>query len=107
VARHLTENGSGKKGHVHSHGSYQDFDDDNNNNNNNNSLVILDVNDIKEKRCLQAKSLKLVNSLGWIIIIGDGIHNFTDGLAIGASFNQSLTMGLSTTLAIIFHEIPR
>jgi zinc transporter ZupT len=101
VARHLTENGSGKKGHGHSHGSYQDFDDANNSN----SLVILDVSDTKERGCLH--SLKLVNSLGWIIIISDGIHNFTDGLAIGASFNQSLTMGLSTTLAIIFHEIPR
>jgi zinc transporter ZupT len=68
-------------------------------------IVILDVSDTKERGCLH--SLKLVNSLGWIIIISDGIHNFTDGLAIGASFNQSLTMGLSTTLAIIFHEIPR
>ena len=34
------------------------------------------------------------------------IHNTCDGLAIGASFAQSMTMGLSTTMAIIFHEIP-
>jgi len=101
LARQLTGKG-GEGGHGHSHGSYQDFDDDNNNTN---SLVILDIKDKNQGGCLQ--SLKYVNNLGWIIIIGDGIHNFTDGLAIGASFNQSLTMGFSTTLAIIFHEIPR
>jgi len=48
-----------------------------------------------------------VDSLGWIIILGDAIHNLTDGLAVGASFSQSLTMGLSTSIAVVFHEIPR
>ena len=32
---------------------------------------------------------------------------FTDGLAIGASFNVSISFGVVTTLAIIFHEIPQ
>ena len=40
-------------------------------------------------------------------IMGDTIHNFTDGLAIGASFaGGGRGLGVSTTLAILFHEIP-
>ena len=42
----------------------------------------------------------------WMVIIGDCVHNFADGLAIGATFTQSLTEGLSTALAVLCHEIP-
>jgi zinc and cadmium transporter len=40
-------------------------------------------------------------------LIGDGLHNFTDGLLIAASYCCHPTLGISTTLAIIFHEIPQ
>eukprot|EP00941_MAST-03F_sp_MAST-3F-sp1_P006380 g6380.t1 len=39
-------------------------------------------------------------------MIGDTVHNFTDGLAIGASFAQSTRLGCVTTLAVLLHEIP-
>ena len=71
--------------------------------NNENDLLKLEKN--KDKGCI--KSLKYVDSLGWIIILGDAIHNLTDGLAVGASFSESLIMGLSTSIAVVFHEIPR
>ena len=47
-----------------------------------------------------------ISSVAWIIILGDGIHNFADGVAIGASFTSSIGMGVSTSLAILFHELP-
>ncbi|XP_060078375.1 zinc transporter ZIP4-like [Ylistrum balloti] len=42
-----------------------------------------------------------------MIVIGDAIHNFTDGLAVAASFNSSIVEGISTSLAIICHELPQ
>ena len=41
------------------------------------------------------------------IIIGDGFHNFTDGLLIAAAFLADPLVGWSTTLAIIAHEVPQ
>ena len=42
-----------------------------------------------------------------LIIIGDTIHNFIDGLAIGAAFLVNPATGIITTLAIAAHEIPQ
>lgn len=43
----------------------------------------------------------------WLVIIGDGIHNFIDGIAIAATFVASPAIGWATTLAIAAHEIPQ
>ncbi|XP_060072170.1 zinc transporter ZIP4-like [Ylistrum balloti] len=45
-------------------------------------------------------------SLKWMVLIGEAVHNFADGMAIGASFADSLTEGLSTSLAVFCHELP-
>jgi zinc and cadmium transporter len=42
----------------------------------------------------------------FMILFGDGVHNFIDGLAIGASFLISVPVGIATSLAVILHEIP-
>ena len=40
-------------------------------------------------------------------LIGDGIHNFIDGLIIAISYLISIPVGIATSLAVIFHEIPQ
>ncbi|KAM4689752.1 zinc transporter ZIP6 [Discoglossus pictus] len=47
-----------------------------------------------------------VATLAWMVIMGDGLHNFSDGLAIGASFTEGLSSGLSTSVAVFCHELP-
>jgi zinc and cadmium transporter len=43
----------------------------------------------------------------YISLIGDGLHNLIDGMVIAGSFLVSLPLGITTTLAVIFHEIPQ
>ena len=40
-------------------------------------------------------------------LIGDSVHNYIDGALIAASFQISTFVGLTTTLAVILHEIPQ
>ena len=44
---------------------------------------------------------------GWMILIGDGMHNFTDGILIAAAFLANPQLGIVTGVAIIAHEIPQ
>ena len=41
-----------------------------------------------------------------ISLVGDFIHNLTDGMAIGAGFNKNIKVGVNLSLSIFFHEIP-
>lgn len=43
----------------------------------------------------------------WMNLIGDGIHNFIDGVIIAGSYLVSTPLGITTTLAVIFHEGPQ
>jgi zinc and cadmium transporter len=45
-------------------------------------------------------------AVGYLSLVGDGIHNFIDGVIIGTSFLISVPLGVSVTLAVIAHEIP-
>ncbi|MCX7779073.1 MAG: ZIP family metal transporter [Patescibacteria group bacterium] len=45
--------------------------------------------------------------LTYLNIIGDAVHNFIDGSIMAGAYLISFPLGLSTTLAVIFHEIPQ
>ena len=42
-----------------------------------------------------------------MIMVGDTIHNFVDGVLIAAAFLADTGLGIVTALAIIAHEIPQ
>lgn len=44
--------------------------------------------------------------VGLMNLVGDALHNFTDGLAIAGSFLIDYRLGIATTIAVISHEIP-
>ncbi len=44
--------------------------------------------------------------MGLVSTVGEGIHNFIDGLVIAAAFVAGIPVGFSTALAVMFHEIP-
>ncbi|RJO63626.1 MAG: ZIP family metal transporter [Candidatus Omnitrophota bacterium] len=48
-----------------------------------------------------------IHMFTYINLVGDGVHNFIDGLIIGSSFVVNVNFGLTTTFAIIMHEIPQ
>ncbi|XP_022532095.1 metal cation symporter ZIP8 [Astyanax mexicanus] len=50
--------------------------------------------------------LASVRTVAWMITLSDALHNFIDGLAIGASFTVSILTGFSTSIAIVCEEFP-
>ncbi len=40
-------------------------------------------------------------------LLGDGLHNLIDGMIIGATYMVSIPLGITTTLAVVLHEIPQ
>jgi len=71
---------------------------------------IADSEKSNEESVGKVKELKTgicgIPTVVWLVLIGDGIHNFVDGIAIGAAFSASLRTGLSTSIAILLHELP-
>jgi len=48
-----------------------------------------------------------IHVFAYLSLLGDGIHNFIDGVIIASSFIVSVPLGLATTLAVVTHEIPQ
>ena len=44
---------------------------------------------------------------GLMVLIGDSLHNATDGVVIAAAFLADFNLGVVTSLAIIAHEVPQ
>jgi len=59
-----------------------------------------------EKEVKNEEDDEEINVAGYLNLAADCFHNFTDGLAVGASFLAGDSIGLTTTITILFHEIP-
>lgn len=58
------------------------------------------------RHCHQIASKDHPHPFSYVILLGDSAHNFIDGLIIAASYLVSLPIGIATTIAVVFHEIP-
>src|SRR3989338_9198941 len=59
------------------------------------------------RHCHLPNSKEHVHPFAMMNLFGDAVHNFIDGLVIGASYLASIPVGIATTLAVIFHELPQ
>jgi zinc transporter ZupT len=108
-------------GHHHSHGFDSDHEDDEDSHGHKHTR---DEEDPEKKHAHSETSsegdekkhdhhsdrkeyLRSIKPYGWLNLAADAIHNFTDGLALGAAWATSNSVGLATTLAVLFHEIPQ
>uniref|UniRef100_A0A3Q0RRX1 Solute carrier family 39 member 8 n=1 Tax=Amphilophus citrinellus TaxID=61819 RepID=A0A3Q0RRX1_AMPCI len=55
---------------------------------------------------LRGQRITSIKTVAWMITLSDALHNFIDGLAIGASFTVSILAGFSTSTAIVCEEFP-
>ena len=47
-----------------------------------------------------------MTSVSAMVLVGDILHNFMDGIAIGVAFTLDVYVGISTCIAIFCHEFP-
>ena len=65
-----------------------------------------DIENSKSKAPKTTEEQEL-RAVGYLNLLSDGVHNLTDGFAIGAAYSVGVATGFSTTLAVAFHEIPQ
>jgi zinc and cadmium transporter len=59
------------------------------------------------RHCHIPISKKNPQPLVFMNLVGDGFHNFLDGVMIAASFMTDFSLGIVTTIAVLIHEIPQ
>ena len=48
-----------------------------------------------------------MEAFAYMNLLGDAVHNFLDGVVIAAAYAVDVRVGVATTIAILFHEIPQ
>ena len=59
------------------------------------------------RHCHKVACASHPHPFSYVVLAGDTVHNFIDGLVIGASFLVDTSVGIATTVAVVFHEIPQ
>ncbi len=59
------------------------------------------------RHCHLHPSEKHPQSYAIMNLLGDGLHNFIDGMLIAGSFLVDIRLGIATTIAVVLHEIPQ
>ncbi len=59
------------------------------------------------RHCHVPTSKEHPHTFAYMNLFGDSVHNLIDGLIVGGSYLVSIPIGVSTTIAVIFHEIPQ
>jgi len=59
------------------------------------------------RHCHMAVTKEHIHPLAVMNLVGDALHNFIDGALIAGSYLLSIPVGIATTIAVLFHEIPQ
>lgn len=59
------------------------------------------------RHCHILTSDEHIHTFTYMNLIGDGVHNFIDGMIIAGSYMVNISLGVTTTIAVILHEIPQ
>ncbi len=62
---------------------------------------------LRWRHCHLSETEEHIHPVVTMNLIGDAVHNLIDGMVIGATYMVSIPLGVTTTLAIILHEIPQ
>ena len=91
-------------GHVHVHKVIEKLSKENKND----KKLLKDSNksDVVSKEKEAESSQSEIKIAGYLNLVADFLHNFTDGLAIGASYLAGKNIGYITTFTILLHEVP-
>lgn len=81
------------------YGSCEDLDNDieNSKKNNEENVMVQDTKNVVRPA---------LTPVAFMVVIGDGLHNLTDGMAIGAAFGVDPVTGMATAFAVLCHELP-
>jgi len=66
-----------------------------------------DADESEHDHALHSRARVEAGRPGLMILIGNGVHNFCDGVVIAAAFLASSPLGVATTLAIVAHAVPQ